>query len=80
LELDASCVQVCSHATPNKLDDMYYKDLKNHHGLLTSDQALFSSRAIIWIVRNNEMNDAAWANKLATTMVKMSSIDVLTGR
>uniref|UniRef100_A0A2N9EVK4 peroxidase n=1 Tax=Fagus sylvatica TaxID=28930 RepID=A0A2N9EVK4_FAGSY len=50
--------------TPNKLDNKYYKDLKNHHGLLTSDQTLLGSRATAGIVRNNAWNDAAWANKL----------------
>jgi peroxidase len=50
--------------TPNKLDNKYYKDLKNHHGLLTSDQTLLSSRATAGIVRNNARNDATWANKL----------------
>ena len=66
--------------TPNKLDNKYYKDLKNHHGLLTSDQTLLSSRATAGIVRNNAGNDAAWANKFAAAMVKMGSIGVLTGR
>jgi peroxidase len=66
--------------TPNKLDNKYYKDLKNHHGLLTSDQTLLSSSATAGIVRNNARNDAAWANKFAAAMVKMGSIDVLTGK
>ena len=65
--------------TPDKLDNKYYKDLNNHHGLLTSDQTLLSSSATVGIVRNNARNDAAWANKFATGMVKMGSIDVLTG-
>ncbi|XP_041020530.1 peroxidase 5-like [Juglans microcarpa x Juglans regia] len=66
--------------TPNKLDNKYYKDLKNHRGLLTSDQTLFSSSSTKNIVRNNARNDAAWANKFASAMVKMGYIDVLTGR
>uniref|UniRef100_A0A7N2L3Y4 Uncharacterized protein n=1 Tax=Quercus lobata TaxID=97700 RepID=A0A7N2L3Y4_QUELO len=32
------------------------------------------------IVRYHARNDAAWANKFAAAMVKMGSIDVLTGR
>lgn len=65
--------------SPNKLDNKYYKDLKNHHGLLTSDQTLLSSPLTAGIVRNNARNDAAWANKFAAAMVKMGSIDILTG-
>ncbi|XP_059435508.1 peroxidase 5-like [Corylus avellana] len=63
--------------SPNKLDNKYYKDLKNHHGLLTSDQTLLSSPSTAGIVRNNAKNDAAWAKKFAAAMVKMGS---LTGR
>ena len=66
--------------TPNKLDNKYYKDLMNHHGLLTFDQTLLSSPTTVGIVRNHARNDAAWANKFAAAMVKMGSIDVLTGR
>nr|XP_023917165.1 peroxidase 5-like isoform X1 [Quercus suber]XP_023917166.1 peroxidase 5-like isoform X2 [Quercus suber] len=66
--------------TPNRLDNKYYKDLKNHHGLLTSDQTLLRSRSTAGIVRNYAGNDAAWANKFAAAMVKMGSIGVLTGR
>lgn len=60
--------------TPNKLDNKYYKDLKNHHGLLTSDQTLLSSPLTAGIVRNNARNDAVWANKFAAAMVKMGSL------
>ncbi|KAI5326238.1 PREDICTED: peroxidase [Prunus dulcis] len=66
--------------TPNRLDNKYYTDLKNHHGLLTSDQTLLTSRSTAGIVRNNARFGAAWANKFAAAMVKMGSIDVLTGR
>jgi peroxidase len=65
--------------TPNKLDNKYYKNLKNHHGLLTSDQTLLSSPSTAIIVRNNARDGAAWANKFAAAMVKMGYIDVLTG-
>jgi len=60
--------------SPNKLDNKYYKDLKNHHGVLTSDQTLLSSPSTAGIVRNNARNDAAWANKFAAAMVKMGSL------
>ncbi|GMY22078.1 peroxidase 5-like [Fagus crenata] len=65
--------------TPNKLDNKYYKNLKNHQGILTSDQTLLSSPSTAGIVRNNARDGAAWANKFAAAMVKMGYIDVLTG-
>ena len=65
--------------TPYRLDNKYYKNLKNHHGLLTSDQTLLSSHSTARTVRNNARHGAAWANKFAAAMVKMGYIDVLTG-
>ncbi|KAJ4721712.1 Peroxidase [Melia azedarach] len=65
--------------TPNRLDNKYYVDLKNHHGLLTSDQTLLSSPSTAGIVRNNARHGTAWANKFAAAMVKMGAIEVLTG-
>ncbi|KAE8010377.1 hypothetical protein FH972_006751 [Carpinus fangiana] len=61
--------------TPNKLDNKYYKDLKNRHGLLTSDQTLLSSPSTAAIVRNNAKNDAAWAKKFAAAMVIENGLD-----
>jgi len=65
--------------TPNRLDNKYYTDLKNRHGVLTSDQTLLSSPSTAGIVRNNARNGAAWSNKFAAAMVKMGSIDILKG-
>ncbi|KAA8536701.1 hypothetical protein F0562_029179 [Nyssa sinensis] len=65
--------------TPNRLDNKYYMDLKNRHGLLTSDQTLLTSPSTAGIVRNNARHGAAWANKFAAAMVRMGFIDVLTG-
>uniref|UniRef100_A0A2N9EX24 Peroxidase n=1 Tax=Fagus sylvatica TaxID=28930 RepID=A0A2N9EX24_FAGSY len=65
--------------TPYRLDNKYYKNLKNHHGLLTSDQTLLSSHSTARTVRNNARHGAAWAHKFAAAMVKMGYIDVLTG-
>ncbi|KAA8536703.1 hypothetical protein F0562_029181 [Nyssa sinensis] len=65
--------------TPNRLDNKYYMDLKNRHGLLTSDQTLLTSPSTSGIVRNNARHGAAWANKFTAAMVRMGSIDVLTG-
>ena len=65
--------------TPYRLDNKYHKNLKNHHGLLTSDQSLLSSTSIVEIVRNNARHGQAWAYKFGAAMVKMGYIDVLTG-
>ncbi|XP_022719596.1 peroxidase 5-like [Durio zibethinus] len=65
--------------TPHRLDNKYYTVLKNHHGLLTSDQTLLSSRATAKIVRENARHGKAWARKFAAAMIKMGYIEVLTG-
>ncbi|KAL6323961.1 hypothetical protein AAG906_006232 [Vitis piasezkii] len=65
--------------TPNRLDNKYYKDLKNHRGLLTSDQTLFDSPSTVRMVKNNARYGANWGNKFAAAMVRMGAIDVLTG-
>ncbi|KAL6146442.1 hypothetical protein ACLB2K_057121 [Fragaria x ananassa] len=66
--------------TPNRLDNKYYTNLMNHRGLFASDQTLLSSRSTAGMVRNNARLGPAWAKKFASAMVKMGSIDVLTGR
>ena len=65
--------------TPYRLDIKYYKNLKKHHGLLTSDQTLLSCPSTAKIVRNNARHGAKWAKKFAAAMVKMGDIEVLTG-
>lgn len=67
------------YVTPNRLDNEYYANLKNHRGVLTSDQTLFNSPSTANIVRRNANSGGAWANKFAAAMVKMGSIDTLTG-
>lgn len=65
--------------SPNKLDNKYYLLLKNKHGLLTSDQTLTTSPSTAWMVSDDANNGASWANKFANAMIKMGSIEVLTG-
>ncbi|XP_065616349.1 peroxidase 5 [Quercus suber] len=65
--------------TPYRLDNKYYKNLKNHRGLLTSDQSLLCSPSTVGIVKNNARHGQAWAYKFAAAMVKMGYIEVLTG-
>ncbi|KAF9592181.1 hypothetical protein IFM89_012675 [Coptis chinensis] len=66
-------------ATPYRLDNSYYKELKKHRGLLTSDHTLFSSPSTRGMVRNNMLRPSAWAAKFASAMVHMGTIDVVTG-
>ncbi|KAL0317588.1 UNVERIFIED_CONTAM: Peroxidase 5 [Sesamum angustifolium] len=66
--------------TPNQLDNKYYVNLKNHKGLLTSDQTLFDSPLTSKLVVNNAKYGSVWAKKFAAAMVHMGSIDVLTGK
>ncbi|XP_057427173.1 peroxidase 5-like [Lotus japonicus] len=74
----ASSTVVFDGYTPNRLDSKYYKGLKNHRGLLTSDQTLMSDRSTRKMVVNNANHGSTWAVKFADAMVKMGSIDVLT--
>ncbi|XP_038900140.1 peroxidase 5-like [Benincasa hispida] len=65
--------------SPNRLDNWYYIELKNHRGLLSSDQTLLSSSSTSKMVLNNAKYGHQWAAKFGKAMVKMGSIDVLTG-
>lgn len=67
------------YVTPYKLDNMYYKNLLHRRVLLTSDQALMTSRATVNMVWRFSRNRAAWERKFAEAMVRMGSIEVLTG-
>ncbi|XP_022152273.1 peroxidase 5-like [Momordica charantia] len=66
-------------STPNRLDNQYYVELKNRRGLLSSDQTLLSSSSTSKMVLKNAEYGSKWAAKFGKAMVKMGSIDVLTG-
>ncbi|XP_054785474.1 peroxidase 5-like [Prosopis cineraria] len=66
-------------STPNRLDNKYYSGLKNHHGLLTSDQTLYGSMLTRQRVANNAKDGSTWAYKFVKAMVHMGSIEVLSG-
>ncbi|OIV91026.1 hypothetical protein TanjilG_16986 [Lupinus angustifolius] len=70
---------VLDASTPNRLDNKYYKEVKNHRGLLTSDQTLLSSGLTRQKVLNNAKYGSSWSKKFAKAMVRMGSIQVLTG-
>ncbi|XP_068662512.1 peroxidase 5-like [Aristolochia californica] len=65
--------------TPNRLDNRYYQNLMKQKGVLTSDQTLFNSPSTAKLVRYNAKHKSAWAAKYAAAMVRMGSINVLTG-
>ncbi|KAK7859069.1 peroxidase 5, partial [Quercus suber] len=65
--------------TPYRLDNQYYKNLKNHYGLLNSDQSLLSSPSTVGIVKNNARQGETWAYKFGAAMLKMGYVEVLTG-
>lgn len=65
--------------TSDRLDNKYYRNLKNHRGVLTSDQTLFDSPSTARMVKNNARYGANWGRKFAAAMVRMGAIDVLTG-
>jgi peroxidase len=65
--------------TPNRLDKKYYVGLKNHQGVLASDQTLLSSASTAGMVKNNARYGSKWEGKFASAMVKMGNIEVITG-
>ncbi|KAK9988180.1 hypothetical protein SO802_028419 [Lithocarpus litseifolius] len=66
--------------TPYRLDNKYYINLKNHHGLLTSDQSLLSRPSTVGIVRNNARQGEAWAYKFVAAMRLLRKNVVFTRR
>ncbi|XP_031497922.1 peroxidase 5-like [Nymphaea colorata] len=65
--------------TPNRLDNKYYVNLKYQRGLLTSDQALTERADTARMVDQNVNQGSVWAHKFSAAMVRMGSIEVLTG-
>ncbi|XP_022960549.1 peroxidase 5-like [Cucurbita moschata] len=63
----------------NRLDNWYYVELKNRRGVLSSDQTLLSSSSTSKMVMDNARYGSKWATNFGKAMVKMGSIDVLTG-
>ncbi|KAK2970241.1 hypothetical protein RJ640_021677 [Escallonia rubra] len=65
--------------TPNRLDNKYYTDIKDHRVVLTTDQTLLSSSSTAKLVAYNAKYGSVWAAKFAAAMKHMGTIDVLTG-
>ncbi|KAF8014874.1 hypothetical protein BT93_H0614 [Corymbia citriodora subsp. variegata] len=66
--------------TADTLDNKYYLQLLKLCSLLTSDETLYTSPLTSRMVVKNTKNGFAWSVKFAKAMVKMGSIDVLTGK
>lgn len=65
--------------SPNRLDNRYYKNLRNRKGLLASDQSLASDPSTAATVRRNANRGEEWAAKFAEAMVRMGSIEGTNG-
>ncbi|CAN6230134.1 unnamed protein product [Urochloa humidicola] len=71
--------QVLDVRTPNAFDNKYYFDLIAKQGLFTSDQGLINHPATKRMATRFALNQAAFFDQFARSMVKMSQMDVLTG-
>nr|CAB3486265.1 unnamed protein product [Digitaria exilis] len=76
---DPNAEQVLDVRTPNAFDNKYYLDLITKQGLFTSDQGLINHPATKRIATRFALNQAAFFDQFATSMLKMSQMDVLTG-
>lgn len=68
-------------STPNEFDNYYFTNLKNHQGLLQTDQELFSTSgsATIAIVNNYANNQHKFFDDFVCSMIKLGNIGPLTG-
>jgi len=65
--------------TPNAFDNKYYFDLIAKQGLFKSDQGLINHPATKRMATRFSLNQAAFFDQFARSMVKMSQMDVFTG-
>ncbi|CAM6084371.1 unnamed protein product [Calypogeia fissa] len=66
-------------STPDRFDNMYFKNLMSGKGLLSSDQMLSTDPKTKGNVHQLAGNNSVFLTKFAKAMVKMSAIGVLTG-
>ncbi|MCL7044005.1 hypothetical protein MKW94_014381 [Papaver nudicaule] len=67
--------------TPNRFDNIYFKNLQRNQGLLQSDQELFSTNEseVIEIVKSFSRNQTAFFERFAEAIIKMGNISPLSG-
>ncbi|KAI3788779.1 hypothetical protein L2E82_01555 [Cichorium intybus] len=63
----------------NRLDSQYYLNVKQHKVLFSSDQSLLDSKFTATLVTKYSRNLTAWRNDFAAAMIRLGSLDVLTG-
>ncbi|KAJ8574128.1 hypothetical protein K7X08_025933 [Anisodus acutangulus] len=68
-------------STPDEFDNYYFTNLKNHQGLLQTDQELFSTSGsdTIAIVDNYAKNQHKFFDDFVCSMIKLGNISPLTG-
>jgi peroxidase len=76
---DPNASQVLDVRTPNAFDSKYYSDLLAKQGLFKSDQGLMDHPATKRMATRFSLNQGAFFDQFARSMVKMSQMDVLTG-
>ncbi|CAL1368381.1 unnamed protein product [Linum trigynum] len=72
-------VQPLDPVTPTSFDNNYFKALMIRKGLLVTDQVLFSGGETDGVVEEYSKDGGKFKNEFAAAMVKMGSIEVLTG-
>ncbi|TKY51444.1 Peroxidase 12 [Spatholobus suberectus] len=77
---DSGNTAVLDVRTPEVFDNMYYVNLANRQGLFTSDQDLFSDARTKGIVNSFASNQRLFFARFADAVVKLSQLDVLTGK
>lgn len=77
---DSDNTAVLDVRSPNVFDNLYYVNLMNRQGLFTSDQDLFSDSRTTGIVRSFATNQKLFFDKFSDAIVKLSQLDVLTGK
>ncbi|KAM7268072.1 hypothetical protein ACFE04_010238 [Oxalis oulophora] len=65
--------------SPNKFDNMYYKNLQNGMGLFTSDQILFSDTRSRSAVNTFATNNTAFFEAFVNAITKLGRVNVKTG-
>ncbi|XVF82127.1 hypothetical protein PTKIN_Ptkin16aG0019900 [Pterospermum kingtungense] len=65
--------------TPTFFDNLYYKNLLNHKGLLHSDQELFNGNSTDALVKSYAARNSLFFNEFPKSIIKMGNVKPLTG-